>query len=98
MLAVVLRTSSAAAQRGTASLIPVDSGGVDSTGTERPVDREMCLRGSAYVLAFDRGEGDGEGYATVKYATVGLESFTNGTKDLLLNPGRNIKVKRDVKP
>ena len=72
VLALVLGTSSAAAQKGTASLIPVDSGAVDSAGTERPVDREMCLRGSVYVLAFDRSEGDGEGYATVKYATVGL--------------------------
>lgn len=72
VLALAIGTSSAAAQRGTASLIPVDSGRVDNTGTERPVDREMCLRESVYVLAFDRGDGDGEGYATVKYTTVGL--------------------------
>ncbi|MXY78181.1 MAG: hypothetical protein F4Y94_00375, partial [Chloroflexi bacterium] len=82
-LAVVLGASPAAAQRATASLIPVASGVVDNAGPWPPVDSEMCLRGSAYVLAFERGAGDGEGYATVK---VGAPPDSREVAGMTLTP------------
>ena len=81
-MAVVFGAAPAAAQRGSASLIPVDSGRVDNAET-RPVDRKMCLRGSAYVLAFERGGGDGEGYATVK---VGAPPDSREVAGMTLTP------------
>ena len=63
VLAVVLGAAPAAAQRATADLIAVDSGRVDAgIGGDT---REMCLRRSAYVLAFDRGPADDDGIAAV---------------------------------
>ena len=66
-LAVVLGASTAAAQRATANLTPVESGRVDaSTDAET---REMCLREGAYVLAFVRGADPDEGGALVATPT-----------------------------
>jgi len=54
---------SAWAQRASASLRPVQSGTVDALGTGEA--REMCLRPSRYVLAFDRERGTDVGWAMV---------------------------------
>ena len=57
------------AQQATASLRPVESGSIDAYSDS--ISRDMCLRNGLYILAFQRGTGEGMGVAAVGSSDAG---------------------------
>lgn len=76
-IAATAGAGTCSAQEAVARLIPVESGRIDA-GSE-VAGREMCLRPSLYVLAFERHTGTAEGYATV----VAYETATRRREEIV---------------